>query len=443
MTPNSNNFRVFAYLGAGGVFIGLLAFIFLAFPHTKRWKLPTETSSTETQQSPFRTGSGDQRRGGGKRISEPSESSELERANDPSLPGEVIIRANSREELAKLFTRALEAGGQYKDLIPELLAARLQFPTREAADKFRDSLGDGDISDQNYIVMAPDFPDTQGGAPRTPNPGDGNQNTSTETLKPFGDRALEFLGVTEDNSEWGKGVTIAILDSGVYAHESLTGINIKQIDLVQTEENPDADYTGHGTAVADIAHLVAPSADILSVRVLDSDGIGDTFTVAQGIVAAADNGANIINLSLGSYGDSVVLRDAIDYANERGTSIVAATGNDGIEQVSYPAAYEKVIGVSAIDASGEFAGFSNYGDSVDIGAPGVGINTAWEQDGEVSFSGTSAASPFVAGAIAATITRNQGYTVGQAADKVQQSALDAGAAGEDPQTGNGILQLGE
>ena len=176
---------------------------------------------------------------------------------------------------------------------------------------------------------------------------------------------------------------------------------------------------------------------------MDSDGIGDTFTVAQGIVAAADNGANIINLSLGSYGDSVVLRDAIDYANERGTSIVAATGNDGIEQVSYPAAYEKVIGVSAIDASGEFAGFSNYGDSVDIGAPGVGINTAWEQDGEVSFSGTSAASPFVAGAIAATITRNQGYTVGQAADKVQQSALDAGAAGEDPQTGNGILQLGE
>lgn len=443
MSANNNQFRTAAYLGAGGIFVGLLVFIFLASPDTRRrLHLPGGQAAAENARAPFTTGSGDRRRSG-KRLSDHSDSSADPNGtadpNDPSLPGEVVIKAASMEELARLFTRALAAGGQYKSHIPALLAARIQFPTREAAEKFRNSLSEGELADQNYIVMAPDFPDPGGST----TPGDRSQATPTDQLKSFGDHALEFLGVTGDNSAWGKDVTIAILDSGVYPHQSLTGINIQQLDLVQTAENPDADYTGHGTAVADIAHLVAPSADILSVRVLDSEGIGDTFTVAQGIIAATDNHANVINLSLGSYGDSMVLRDAINYASERGVAIVAATGNDGIGQVSYPAAYDQVIGVTAVDATGTFADFSNYGDSVDLGAPGVGIYTAWEQDGQVSFSGTSAASPFVAAAIAATLTRNEGYTVSQAAARLQQNARDAGEVGTDPQTGNGILNLGE
>ena len=442
MPATSNNFRLTAYIGAGAIFIGLLALVIFGFPDAKL-KAPVAFEEDEKKAKKSHRARLPDHSRSAKKISTPSEITDGEEEDDASLPREVIIRGKSKEELTKIFTKALESGGNFKGLIKELYAARIEFPSREAAEKFRDSLGDGDYSDSNYVVMAPDFPTDDDLAGRTPTTGDGGTRTTTtsEGLQPFGDRALEFLGITEDNSAWGRDLTIGILDSGVYAHESLAGINIRQIDLVQTPEDPQADYTGHGTGVADIAHLVAPSADLLSVRVLDSEGIGDTFTVAQGVIAAADNGANVINLSLGSYGDSAVLRDAIDYAIDKGAIIVAASGNDGIEQVSYPAAYENVIGVTAVDASGAFADFSNTGDGVDIGAPGVGVHSAWGEEGQVQFSGTSAASPFVAGAIAAMVTLNPGYTISQAAEQMQASAEDTGAVGDDPQTGSGILSF--
>ena len=439
MTSKSNQFRLFAYIGAGLIVLGLFALIFFGMP---------KLNGIGTSENSDHAIGGDSRHSkfgsykSGKRLTDRTETAKSsdepkeEIVEDPSaIAGEVVLRGKSRRELERIFTSALASGAEFKGIIPDLLAVRVKFPTKEAAKAFRDSL-DEDLSDTNHVVMAPEIP-------QSPTEGQPESNEpSPNALQPFGDRALEFLGVTEDNSAWGTNLTIAILDSGVYAHESLSGINIKQIDLIQTAADTEAaNYTGHGTAVAGIAHMVAPSADILSVRVLDSDGIGDTFTVAQGILAAADNGANVINLSLGSQGDSGVLRDAIDYATERGVAVVAASGNDGVEQVSYPAAYENVIGVSAVDATGSFADFSNTGEGVDLSAPGVGVSTAWAEDQSLDFSGTSAAAPFVSAAIAATVTRNAGYTVGQAAEQVQQSAQDVGEAGRDIQTGNGILDL--
>ncbi|MGI9241845.1 MAG: S8 family peptidase [Verrucomicrobiales bacterium] len=442
MSQKSDRIRLGAYLGVGAIFLGLLAFIFLAFPDLTAGDFPKEAK--QARKKNFQSGSslGDER---GKSITDPSDAEGADAENDPSLAGEVILRADSKEELALRFSHALESGGEFQGLIKELIAARFKFPTREAADRFRESLGDPDGADSNYIVMAPDFPtdeELSGQAPTTPGERT-SQNVSGQVLEPFGNGALEFLGVTGDNSEWGRDLVIAVLDSGVYAHESLTGINIRQIDLVQTAEDPQADYTGHGTAVADIAHLLAPAADLLSVRVLDSQGIGDTFSVAQGIIAAADNGADVINLSLGSYGDSSVLRDAVEYAVSRGSAVVAASGNDGINQVSFPAAYDSVIGVSAVDANGQYASFSNYGEGIDLGAPGVGVYTAWDEDGQAQFSGTSAASPFVAAAIAATISLNPGYTVNQAVEKVLSTAQDTGENGVDPQTGQGVIHFDE
>ena len=443
MSTSANNFRLYAYLGAGGIFLALLAFIFFGFPDPKPMA-PLVEEDKPIKKKQLQPRLQKSTLGGSKRLADGPADGEGSEENRSIIPGEVIIHGKSEAELQLIYSMALEAGGELKGGIRQLLALRMQFPSKEAADKFRESLGDGDYGDSNYIVLAPDFPTDEELAGRSPTTvsDQPNRNTNGTTgLQPFGDGALEFLGVTEDNSAWGQDLTIAILDSGVYAHESLSGINIKQYDLVETPEDPQADYTGHGTAVADIAHLVAPSADILSVRVLDSEGIGDTFTVAEGIITAADNGANVINLSLGSYGDSYVLREAVDYATDRGVAVVAASGNDGLEQVSYPAAYENVIGVTAVDAAGQFADFSNTGDGVDLGAPGVGIYTAWEEDGQVSFSGTSAAAPFVAAAIAANQTRNPGYTTAQAAARLRQSAKDTGEAGVDPQTGAGIITL--
>ena len=439
MTSRPNQFRLFAYIGVGVIVFGLFALIFFGMPKLDGFNPPENSdhaSSSDSRTSKFGSFKS------GKKLSDRTETAKSndtaaeEVEEDPSaIPGEVVLRGGSREELGRIFTSALAAGAEFKGIIPDLLAARVKFRTKEAAKEFRDSL-DEEYSDTNHVVMAPDIP-------QLPIEGQPQRNESSAVpLQPFGNRALEFLGVTEDNSNWGADLTIAILDSGVYAHESLRGININQIDLVQTAaDTEEVNFTGHGTAVADIAHMVAPAADILSVRVLDSEGIGDTFTVAQGILAATDNGANVINLSLGSDGDSSVLSDAINYATERGVAVVAASGNSGVEQVSYPAAYENVIGVSAIDAAGNFADFSNTGEGVDISAPGVGVSTAWAQDQSLDFSGTSAAAPFVSAAIAASVTRNQGYNINQAAEQVQRSAQDVGEAGRDIQTGNGILDL--
>ena len=102
-----------------------------------------------------------------------------------------------------------------------------------------------------------------------------------------------------------------------------------------------------------------------------------------------DEGADIINLSLGGMEKSRVLENAIDYAKEKEVILVSASGNDGLSALAYPARYEDVIGVSSIDANGRVSSFSNYGNGVDIAAPGVGVLTAWDNDDLAYFSGTS------------------------------------------------------
>ena len=197
MSPNSNRFRFAAYVGAGAIFLGLLAFIFLAFPDPA----PVELPGAETRPSKKNFQSGSSLRSDRKKmITDRSDAGGGEVVNDSSLAGEVILRGKSKEELAALFTRALESGGDFRGLIRELGAARIQFPTREAAEEFRDSLGDDDATDSNYIVMAPDFPTEEELAGEAPaSPGDrSSQNVPSGALQPFGDGALAFLGVTGD-----------------------------------------------------------------------------------------------------------------------------------------------------------------------------------------------------------------------------------------------------
>ncbi|HBS43959.1 MAG TPA: peptidase S8, partial [Paenibacillus sp.] len=101
-----------------------------------------------------------------------------------------------------------------------------------------------------------------------------------------------------------------------------------------------------------------------------NSGAGTTYSVAEGIIWAADNGAKVINLSLGNYADSQFLHDAIKYAYDRDIVLVSAAGNDNTERPGFPAAYPEVIAVAATNASGEKASFSNYGDYIDGAAPG-------------------------------------------------------------------------
>ncbi len=260
----------------------------------------------------------------------------------------------------------------------------------------------------------------------------------------FDGSALDFLGVPQQNQRWGRGITIAVLDSGTLPHPSLAGVPIEHLDLLQ--DAADAPFLPHGTAVASLiagqsGSGIAPAAQLLSIRVLDSDGIGDSFTLAQGIVEAADRGAQIVNLSLGSFAHSETLERAVLYAQSKGVVLVASAGNEGLGLLPYPALYPGVIAIAAIDAQNAHAPFSNQGAAIAAAAPGVGIYAAWSDDKWVSFTGTSASAPLAAGAIAALASLRPDQSVAAASLRLLATANDTGHPGPDPQTGAGTIDL--
>lgn len=268
---------------------------------------------------------------------------------------------------------------------------------------------------------------------------------------PFGNDALRFLGAGGDRSAWGRGTTIAVLDTGVAADPTFGLGRVLPLDIglgtAPGRDNARAD--GHGTAVAALAAGalpdapgVAPAANILSIRVTDANGTSDLFTIAQAIVTAVDAGAQIVNISLGGYATGPALDAAIGYATQRGALIVAAAGNDQAAQLTWPAADPRVVSVGAVDKAEQQVSFSNSSPQLRLSAPGYGVQTAWLDGQRVVVDGTSASAPMVAGAIAALLSQNASLTPTLAAELLARTASDAGAPGADPAFGRGIMNLG-
>lgn len=277
-------------------------------------------------------------------------------------------------------------------------------------------------------------------------PGEGSAQAGAVAL---GAGLLDWLGITGDNSAWGRGVRIAVLDTGVTSSQAFSS-SITFQNLVDLPANLTT-QSGHGTAVASmiigrdsLTPGVAPGADIVSIRIANDAGQSDSFLLAQGIVAAVDAGAGLINISMGSFGDSLLVRNAIEYARVAGALIIAASGNNGLNQVSYPAANDGVIAVGAVDALGNHLDFSNTGTQLAISAPGFGVNAAWSGNQAASVSGTSFSAPIVAGAIAAvkSLPGNENLTLRQAANLLFAYLNDGGAAGPDTALGGGMPDLG-
>jgi serine protease len=221
----------------------------------------------------------------------------------------------------------------------------------------------------------------------------------------------------------GEGVTVAVIDTGVSPVPDLAETEfVAGYDFVgdRTEATDD---NGHGTHVAGtIAQStnnnygvagIAYKAKIMPLKVLSASGAGEVADIAEAIRFAADHGANVINMSLGGMGDSLLLKSAIDYAHSKGVVIVAAAGNANTNSAAFPARYPNVIAVSALDATGMKAPYSNFGAGVDISAPGGAIRETEEGgilqetiDPETgnpvfaAFQGTSMAAPHVAGTAA-------------------------------------------
>ena len=265
---------------------------------------------------------------------------------------------------------------------------------------------------------------------------------------PFGNFTLAALGAEGDRSSWGRGTTIAILDTGVASDATFGQGRMQALDIGLGTTPGRAEEDGHGTAVAALAAGgssdapgVAPAARLLSIRVTDADSTSDLFTLAQAIVTATEAGAKIINVSLGGYATGAALDAAITYATQNGALIIAAAGNDQAAQLAWPAADPRVVSVGAVDKAEQQVWFSNSGAQLKLSAPGYGVQTAWLDGQRVTVDGTSASAPLVAGAVATILSLNPSYTPQQAVELLERTANDAGLPGADPAFGYGILNL--
>jgi len=259
---------------------------------------------------------------------------------------------------------------------------------------------------------------------------------------------LKWLGVTGDNSQWGTGVKIAILDTGIADHIAFKNL-IGRINLVALPTDASA-LNGHGTSVASLifsdnplAPGIAPGATPLSVRIADDNGSSSSFLIAQGIIAAVDAGAQLINISLGGSGQSAMVESALAYAKQAGVVVVAAAGNSGTQGVMHPAASSSVIAVGAVDAMNRHLDFSNTGEEIDVSAPGYAVNAAYPGDKAAAVSGTSFSSPIITGTIAATMSNSGNRTLSatQAAAAMNSNLNDIGLQGSDPSTGAGVPDM--
>jgi len=246
-------------------------------------------------------------------------------------------------------------------------------------------------------------------------------------------------------------VLVAVLDTGVQAnHPDLKGKTVDGINLVSENEAPDDDV-GHGTHVAGIIAANVNNGEgvaglswynkVLPVKVLDASGAGSTYTVAQGIIWATDNGAKVINMSLGNYAEAEFLHDAIKYAYDHDVVLIAASGNDNTDRPGYPAAYPEVFGVASTDADGSRSSFSNYGDYIDAAAPGASIASTYPGSQYAALSGTSMASPHVAALAGLIRSVNPELTNIEVMDLMRNSATDLGAKGKDKYFGYGQIDV--
>ena len=263
----------------------------------------------------------------------------------------------------------------------------------------------------------------------------------------------------------GSGAVVAIIDTGV--RQSLEDLAetvfTDGYDFVNQDNYPDDDE-GHGSHVCGtIAQStnnalgvvgIASQAMIMPIKVLDENGSGSYDDIADGIMWAADHGADIINMSLGGPVDLQVLRDACEYAWNKGALIVVAAGNESTSAPSYPAAYEVCISVSATTSRDTLASYSNYGTTIDLAAPGgdsgdyngdgyddmILQNTfSRYSEGYYFFAGTSMAAPHVAGVAALAKSINPGLTNTELRAVLESSAEDIGESGWDDQFGYGLV----
>jgi subtilisin len=252
-------------------------------------------------------------------------------------------------------------------------------------------------------------------------------------------------------------VKVAVLDTGIDLSHPDLAANIKGGYNALNPLKQPSDGNGHGTHVAGIIAALdndigvvgaAPAADLYAVKVLGNGGSGKLSDVIEGLDWAVAHGMQVVNMSFGASSGNESFHAAIIAAHNAGIVLVAAAGNEG-GPVSYPAAYPEVIAVSAIDSSDAVPSWSNFGPEIDLAASGVSIFSTYKGPTYQTLSGTSMASPHVAGASALVMslpvppaydTDGDGsWDPAELQQRLQDTAEDRGPSGFDPYYGSGVV----
>lgn len=252
----------------------------------------------------------------------------------------------------------------------------------------------------------------------------------------------------------GEGIKVAVIDSGVdYTHDDLEGLVVGGYDFVNNDHDP-FDDNGHGTHVAGtIAAVnneigvigVAPGVDIYALKVLDASGSGSFSNIIAALNWCVLNGIKVTNNSYGSSVDpGITVQEAFNNSYGKGILHIASAGNSGKangrgDNVGFPAQYDSVMAVAATDSNDARAYFSSTGPDVEIAAPGVAILSTVPGGGYESWSGTSMASPHVAGVAALVMASNSGISNVAVRERLVSTAEDLGVTGRDTWFGYGLV----
>jgi subtilisin len=269
----------------------------------------------------------------------------------------------------------------------------------------------------------------------------------------------------------GAGVNIAVLDTGVLKTHPDLKSRVKDCKDFSSNRAPVVDgkcddKNGHGTHVAGIIaadagadakgiYGVAPEANIFAYKVCSDSGMCWADDISVAIRAAADNGTNIINMSLGSDAESALISDAITYASTKNVLVIAAAGNDGpyVGSIDYPAANPTVIAVGAVNSALDVSEWSSRGinsttepyvdedQDIELAAPGVNVESAWKDGGYAILSGTSMAAPHVSGLAAKLWQKDAENPASATRDLLHQFSTDLQPLGDDDASGWGIPRL--
>ena len=302
---------------------------------------------------------------------------------------------------------------------------------------FSDDRSQSLVARDDVVFVQPDRKLTRVSAPRT------DRSADSETTLPWGIDRID-ADVAHERGATGENVDIGVIDSGIAAtHSGLAG-NVADPDVGDNHESwarcsgercryPWSDDGGHGTHVAATIAAddngggvvgVAPDATLHALKVCSAGGGCRTSAIVEALRYAADQGWDVVNLSLGTRRSSPALRTAGRYALKAGVVPVAAAGNRGSpDSVSYPAVYEEFLAVSATTIEDDVAAFSSTGPEVDVAAPGAAVCSA-ALDGHDRKSGTSMATPHVSGTVAQILA--DGYTPSEARERLLETAEDLG-----------------